>query len=68
MTRTNYLTERQKQRLEVLWATDDDYVTLEVTWLFYQDIIAAYAHPKRSEGKKLMERIIHALRKGLSKG
>lgn len=68
LTRTNYLTERQKQRLEVLWATDDDYVTLEVTWLFYQDIIAAYAHPKKLEGKKFMERIIHALRKGLPKG
>jgi transposase len=25
LTRTNYLTERQKQRLNLLWATDDDY-------------------------------------------
>ena len=68
LTRTNYLTERQKQRLEMLWATDDDYVCLEVTWLLYQDMIAAYTHPKKSEGKKLMERIIHTLRKGLPKG
>ena len=68
LTRTNYLTERQKHRLERLWATDDDYVALEVTWLLYQDMIAAYAHPKKSEGKKLMERIIRTLRKGLPKG
>ncbi|MBG9355559.1 transposase, partial [Corynebacterium belfantii] len=61
LTRTNYLTQRQKQRLEMLWVTDDDYVALEVTWLLYQDMIAAYAHPKKSEGKKLMERIIHTL-------
>ncbi|MBG9320623.1 transposase, partial [Corynebacterium belfantii] len=33
----------------------------------YQDMIAAYAHPKKTEGKKLMERIIHTLRKGLPK-
>ncbi|STC67758.1 transposase-like protein [Corynebacterium diphtheriae] len=67
LTRTNYLTQRQKQRLEMLWATDDDYMALEVTWLLYQDMIAAYAHPKKSEGKKLMERIIHTLHKGLPK-
>ena len=68
LTRTNYLTERQKQRLDTLWATDDDYVALEVTWMFYQDLITAYGHPQKSEGKKLMERIITTLRKGLPKG
>ncbi|STC65931.1 transposase-like protein [Corynebacterium diphtheriae] len=51
----------------MLWATDDDYMALEVTWLLYQDMITAYAHPKKTEGKKLMERIIHTLRKGLPK-
>lgn len=68
LTRTDYLTERQKQRLDMLWATDDEYVALEVTWMFYQDLIQAYGHPKKSEGKKLMERIINTLRKGLPKG
>lgn len=68
LTRTNYLTGRQKQRLDLLWATDDEYVALEVTWMFYQDLIQVYGHPKKSEGKKLMERIINTLRKGLPKG
>ncbi|MGD7003891.1 ISL3 family transposase [Corynebacterium halotolerans] len=68
LTRTNYLTQRQNRRLDMLWATDDDYVALEVTWLFYQDMIAAYGHPEKSEGKKLMARIINTLRKGLPKG
>ena len=68
LTRTDYLTERQKQRLDMLWATDDDYVALEVTWMFYQDVIQANGHPKNSEGKKLMDRIINTLRKGLPKG
>lgn len=31
--------ERQKQRLDMLWATDDEYVALEVTWMIYQGII-----------------------------
>lgn len=68
LTRTNYLTERQKQRLDMLWATDGDYVALEVTWMFYQDMIQAYGHPKKSQGKKVMERIINTLRKGVPKG
>lgn len=36
--------------------------------MFYQDLITAYGHPKKSEGKKLMERIITTLRKGVPKG
>ena len=65
LTRRNYLTERQNRRLDLLWATDDEYVALEVTWMFYQDMIQAYGHPKNSDGKKLMGRIINTLRKGL---
>jgi len=68
MTRTNFLTDRQKQRLDLLWATDDDYVALQVTWAFYQDVIAAYSHPDKSRGKKLMSRVIDALRQGLPAG
>ena len=68
LTRTNYLTDRQKQHLELLWDTDDDYVALQVTWDFYQDVIAAYSHPRRTEGKKLMKRLINTLRKGLPSG
>ncbi len=68
LTRTNYLTDRQKQHLELLWDTDDDYVALQVTWDFYQDVIAAYSHPRRTEEKKLMKRLINTLRKGLPSG
>ena len=68
LTRTNFLTDRQKQRLDLLWDTDDDSVALQVTWEFYQDLIGAYGHPDRSRGKKLMTRVIHTLRKGLPEG
>ena len=36
--------------------------------MFYQDMSQAYGHPKKSDGKKLMDRIIHTLRKGLPAG
>lgn len=68
MTRTGFLADRQKQRLEVLWAADDDHIALEVTWGLYQDVIAAYSHPSRSECKKLMKRLINMLRKSLQAG
>ncbi|MCJ7858966.1 ISL3 family transposase [Corynebacterium kalidii] len=68
LTRTNYLTDRQRQRLDLLWGTDDDYVALQVTWGFYQDLIGAYGHPDRSRGRKLMIRVINTLRKGLPAG
>lgn len=65
LTKTNYLTERQRQRPDLLWNSDDDHVALHVTWGFYQDVIAAYAHPRRSEGKQLMKGLIDTLRTGL---
>ncbi|MGO1990866.1 MAG: ISL3 family transposase, partial [Corynebacterium sp.] len=68
MTRTNYLTDRQKQRLNLLWTTDDDYVALQVTWGIYQDLIAAYGVPGKSRGKTLMAGLIGTLRKELPKG
>ena len=34
LTRTSFLTDRQRQRLDVLWAADDDHIALEVTWGF----------------------------------
>lgn len=68
LTRTRLLTDRQKHHLEMLWATDDDYVGLQVTWSFYQQIIAAYGHPNKAEGKKLMGAVITTLRTGLPEG
>lgn len=39
-----------------------------MTWLFYQDMIAAYGHPQKPEGKKLMIRVITSIHKGLPAG
>ena len=50
LTRIAFLTARQRQRREVLWQVDELMVILQVTWQIYQDIIAAYAHPKEKVG------------------
>ena len=68
LTRTDFLTDRQRQRLDRLWDTDDDYVALQVTWEFYQDLVSAYGQPDRARGKTLMGRVIGTLRKGLPTG
>ena len=68
LTRTDFLTERQKQRLDLLWDTDNDYAARQVTWTFYKDLISAYGHPDNSREKKLMGRVIDTLRKGLPAG
>lgn len=43
-------------------------MAFEVSWMFYQDLLQAYGRPKKSEGRKLMERINHTSRKGLPLG
>jgi transposase len=66
-TRTALLTARQTIRLEAVFA-DDAHVPVEVTWLVYQQIIAAYAHPDPGEGKTMLTRVIDSLRTGLPTG
>lgn len=68
LTRIAYLTKRQRERGEVLWQVDELMVIVQMTWVIYQDIIAAYAHPKRSEGRKIMVKVMNSIRKGLPKG
>ena len=68
LTRIAFLTARQRQRREVLWQVDELMVILQVTWQIYQDIIAAYAHPKKSQGKKLMLKVMNSIRAGLPAG
>ncbi|MDC7104275.1 transposase, partial [Corynebacterium falsenii] len=68
LTRLEFLTPRQKQKLEVLWATDPDYVGLEVTWGVYQRIIDAYNTPNKRQGRNLMRRVIESLRSKIPAG
>ena len=66
-TRTALLTARQKTRLEAVFA-EDAHAPVEVTWLVYQQIITAYAHPDPREGKTLLTRVIDSLRAAVPAG
>ena len=68
LTRRSLLNKRGTDRLERLWAEHDDHIALEVTYLAYQDVIDAYQHPDRKTGKRLMQKVIDQLRRGLPQG
>jgi transposase len=66
-TRTELLTARQRARLDSVFA-DDAHLPVEVTWLVYQQIITAYAHPDPREGKSVLARVIDTLRTAVPAG
>jgi len=59
-TGTDLLTDKQKQRLEGLFASDE-HVEVEATWAIYQRMIAAYREPDRTRGRQLMRRLIDSI-------
>jgi transposase len=66
-TRIALLTTRQQARLDRVFA-DDAHAAVEVTWLVYQQIITAYAHPDPREGKTLLAHVIDTIRAGVPAG
>jgi transposase len=58
------LTNKQKQRLEDLFAADQ-HAEVEVTWGVYQRMIATYRDPDRAAGRRLMDRLITSLATGV---
>lgn len=68
LTRRSLLNDKQKDRLDVLWAFDPDYVPLEVTWRVYQRIIDAYNASDARTGKRIMQGVMRSLRAGVPSG
>ncbi|RWA15111.1 transposase [Mycolicibacterium brumae DSM 44177] len=68
LTRTELLSTKQRTKLEAALATHDAHTAVEVTACFYQDLIAAYAHPDRRAGKLAMFTCLKRIRSGLPKG
>jgi transposase len=58
------LTDRQRERLTVLF-TADEHAEVEATWGAYQRIITAYRDPEPRHGKHLMQSVIDSLRDGV---
>ena len=63
-TGEDLLTDRQRERLMLLFA-DDDHVEVEATWGIVRRMIAAYRHPDRAAGRAAMTAVIDALRDGV---
>jgi transposase len=67
LTRRSLVTPKRAERLdEVL--TAQEYVAVQVTWDFYQEIIVAYNEPVARDGKKRMFKLIKRIRAGVPKG
>lgn len=62
-TGAGLLTDRQHERLIALFAVDE-HVQVECTWGIYQWMIAAFRHPDRATGKKLMTELIDSISSG----
>ncbi|HAM45932.1 MAG TPA: ISL3 family transposase [Propionibacteriaceae bacterium] len=63
-TGTSLLTDKQKTRLEALFA-DDAHVEVEVTHAAYQAMITAYREPDPARGRDLMKQLIASLSSGV---
>src|SRR5690606_19816750 len=63
-TGADLLTDRQRERIEALFATDE-HVEVEATWGIYQRMIGAYREPDRAKGRQLMAALIESLSHGV---
>ena len=59
-TGADLLTDKQRGRLDALFAVDE-HVEVEATWAIYQAMIAAYCEPGRIKGRRLMTRLIDSI-------
>ena len=66
-TRLALLTDRQRIRLEAVFAAEE-HVAVAVTWWTYQQVIAAYADHDRQRGKALLIAVIDRLRTAVPAG
>ena len=63
-TGADLLTDKQAQRLRELFLADA-HVEVEATWGIYQRMIGAYRQHDRTQGKKLMEKLIASISHGV---
>jgi len=66
-TGVDLLTDKQQARIEALFATDE-HVEVEATWSIYQRMITAYRDPDRTNGRRLMTKLIESIGHGVPAG
>ena len=59
-----FLTDRQQQRLDALFA-DERHLAVEVTWSIYQRMVDAYREPDRATAKTVMVELIDSVSTGV---
>ena len=59
------LKQHQLTKLEAVFDAHPAHVAVEVTWDIYQRAVAAYRHDKPAKGKKILERVIGQLSRGV---
>jgi transposase len=64
MTGGDLLTDRQRARLDALFA-DQAHTAVEVTWSVYQQMVAAYRAKNPADGKKMLTKLIDSLADGV---
>ena len=63
-TGTSLLTDKQKSRLDALFA-NEDHLAVQVTWAAYQRMVTAYRDPDPARGRDLMNKLIASLSSGV---
>ena len=63
-TGADLLTDRQRNRLDALFA-DDAHVEVETTWAVYQNMIATYRENDCRRGRELMVKLINTVSAGV---
>jgi len=59
-TGADLLTDKQKTKLDELFAPDE-HAQVEASWRIYQQMIGAYRHPDRAQGRTMLSTLIDAL-------
>jgi transposase len=63
-TGADLLTDKQKTRLQTLFAADE-HAEVQATWGIYQRMIEAYREPDRKTGRALMTSLIESISRGV---
>jgi transposase len=63
-TGADLLTDKQKTRLQTLFAADE-HAEVQATWGIHQRMIAAYREPDRKTGRALMTSLIESISRGV---
>lgn len=66
LTRKTLRTDKQKARLEAVFA-DENHIDVEVTEHIYQDLVAAYSDPDKRAGKLAMFKTLKRVKTGVPK-